>query len=85
MNHHKKGLKKLLDAVIDGQTGCLVITHKDRLLHHAIIIQIDGNSYRLKKHAVLLPQGLSHPRHSFSATHPPHHRGRPPKEKGEQQ
>lgn len=32
MDHHKKGLKKLLDAIIDGQIGRLVITHKDRLL-----------------------------------------------------
>lgn len=32
MNYHKKGLKKLLDAIIDGQVGRLVITHKDRLL-----------------------------------------------------
>ena len=32
MNYHKKGLKKLLEAVIDGQIGRLVITHKDRLL-----------------------------------------------------
>lgn len=32
MNYHKKGLKQLLDAVIDGQIGRLVITHKDRLL-----------------------------------------------------
>lgn len=32
MNYHKKGLKRLLDAVIDGQIGRLVITHKDRLL-----------------------------------------------------
>ncbi|MDX9701402.1 MAG: IS607 family transposase [Rhodocyclaceae bacterium] len=32
MNYHKKGLKKLLDAVIEGQVGRLVITHKDRLL-----------------------------------------------------
>lgn len=32
MNYHKKGLKKLLDAVIDGQVRRLVITHKDRLL-----------------------------------------------------
>jgi predicted site-specific integrase-resolvase len=28
----KKGLKRLLDAIIDGQVGRLVITHKDRLL-----------------------------------------------------
>jgi len=32
MNYHKKGLKKLLEAMIDGQVGRLVITHKDRLL-----------------------------------------------------
>ncbi len=32
MDYHKKGLRKLLDAIIDGQVGRLVITHKDRLL-----------------------------------------------------
>lgn len=32
MNYHKKGLRKLLDAVIGGSVGRLVITHKDRLL-----------------------------------------------------
>lgn len=32
MNYHKKGLKRLLDAVIGGRIGRLVITHKDRLL-----------------------------------------------------
>lgn len=32
MNYHKKGLKRLLDAIIEGQIGRLVITHKDRLL-----------------------------------------------------
>jgi predicted site-specific integrase-resolvase len=32
MNYHKKGLKKLLDAIIGGQIGRLVLTHKDRLL-----------------------------------------------------
>lgn len=32
MNYHKKGLKRLLNAVIDGEVGRLVITHKDRLL-----------------------------------------------------
>lgn len=32
MDYHKKGLKRLLDAVVEGQIGCLVITHKDRLL-----------------------------------------------------
>jgi putative resolvase len=32
MNYQKKGLKRLLDAIIDGQVGRLVLTHKDRLL-----------------------------------------------------
>lgn len=32
MDYQKKGLKKLLEAIIDGQIGRLVITHKDRLL-----------------------------------------------------
>jgi excisionase family DNA binding protein len=32
MNYHKKGLKKLLNAIIDDSVGRLVITHKDRFL-----------------------------------------------------
>jgi predicted site-specific integrase-resolvase len=32
MNYHKKGLKRLHDAIIAGRVGRLVITHKDRLL-----------------------------------------------------
>jgi putative resolvase len=32
MNYHKKGLKRLLNEVLDGSVGRLVITHKDRLL-----------------------------------------------------
>lgn len=31
MNHNKKDLKKLLNAVIEGRIGRLFITHKDRL------------------------------------------------------
>jgi DNA replication protein DnaC len=30
----------------------------DRLLHHAVVIQIDGNSYRLREHAALMPENL---------------------------
>lgn len=30
----------------------------DRLLHHAVVIQIEGNSYRLKTHAALMPENL---------------------------
>src|SRR5579871_5287279 len=32
MNYYKKGLKKLLNAILEGNVGRLVITHKDRLL-----------------------------------------------------
>ena len=32
MNYYKKGLKKLLNAIIEGDVGRLVLTHKDRLL-----------------------------------------------------
>ena len=30
----------------------------DRLLHHAIVIAIEGNSYRLREHAALIPEHL---------------------------
>lgn len=30
----------------------------DRLLHHAIVIEINGNSYRLREHADLIPESL---------------------------
>lgn len=32
MNYRKKGLKRLLDGVLEGRVGRLVLTHKDRLL-----------------------------------------------------
>ena len=49
----------------------------DRLLHHAVVVQIEGSSYRLRQHADLLAQ----PRHPSqpSAEAPPRRRGRPPK------
>jgi DNA replication protein DnaC len=30
----------------------------DRLLHHAVVIEIEGNSYRLREHAALMPENL---------------------------
>ena len=30
----------------------------DRLLHHAIVIQIEGSSYRLRQHADLVPENI---------------------------
>lgn len=30
----------------------------DRLLHHAVIIPVEGNSYRLREHAALIPEHM---------------------------
>lgn len=50
----------------------------DRLLHHAVVIQIEGASYRLRNHADLIPE---HTRAHAALTPPPppKRRGRPPK------
>ena len=46
----------------------------DRLLHHAVVIQIEGASYRLRGHAALIPE---HIRENAPITPPP-----PPKKRG---
>jgi len=55
----------------------------DRLLHHAVVVQIEGSSYRLRQHADLLPQT---PRPGLAAVAtdpaPSRRRGRPPKTVG---
>jgi DNA replication protein DnaC len=48
----------------------------DRLLHHAVVIQIEGSSYRLRQHADLMPDRLSAPP---APPLLPRRRGRPPK------
>jgi DNA replication protein DnaC len=50
----------------------------DRLLHHAVVVQIGGASYRLRAHADLIPE---HARAHATITPPPppKRRGRPPK------
>lgn len=50
----------------------------DRLLHHAIVIEIAGNSYRLREHAKLVPESLRLPPIS-ALSEPRKRRGRPPK------
>ncbi|ONU30320.1 ATP-binding protein, partial [Burkholderia cenocepacia] len=40
----------------------------DRLLHHAIVAQIEGTSYRLREHADLLPDHLRNRPSSLSQT-----------------
>lgn len=53
----------------------------DRLLHHAVVVQIEGSSYRLRQHAELMPE---HVRSKALITPPlsaptTRRRGRPPK------
>jgi IstB-like ATP binding protein len=50
----------------------------NRLLHHAVVIHIEGASYRLRQRADLIPENLLlGPLAGF--TPPPRHRGRPRK------
>jgi DNA replication protein DnaC len=50
----------------------------DRLLHHTVVIRIEGASYRLRRHADLLPDTTAARQTPQPAT-PPRRRGRPPK------
>jgi DNA replication protein DnaC len=56
----------------------------DRLLHHAVVIQIEGSSYRLREHADLLPETVRLKTHVSANPIPPtlKRRGRPPKNGG---
>jgi DNA replication protein DnaC len=50
----------------------------DRLLHHAVVVQIEGSSYRMRQHADLVPD---HVRSNSPLNPPPapKRRGRPPR------
>ncbi|HYH44136.1 MAG TPA: IS21-like element helper ATPase IstB [Thermoanaerobaculia bacterium] len=50
----------------------------DRLLHHAVVVRIEGASYRLRRHADLLPE-TSAARQTLQPDPTPRRRGRPPK------
>ena len=52
----------------------------DRLLHHAVVIQIEGSSYRLREHAALVPENLRARSMTTPAAEQPRRRGRPKKE-----
>jgi DNA replication protein DnaC len=56
----------------------------DRLLHHAVVVQIEGSSYRLRGHTDLVPE---HTRTNASILPPPapKRRGRPPKTKTQEE
>jgi hypothetical protein len=53
----------------------------DRLLHHVVVILIEGSSYRLRQHADLMPEYLRSkaPINSPFTAAVPRRRGRPPK------
>ena len=51
----------------------------DRLLHHAVVIQIEGSSYRLRQHAELVPEHIRSKTLISPPRPPPRRRGRPPK------
>jgi len=53
----------------------------DRLLHHAVVVQIEGSSYRLRQHADLMPEHLRSkaPIIAPFPASPLRRRGRPPK------
>jgi DNA replication protein DnaC len=53
----------------------------DRLLHHAVVVQIEGASYRLRQHAELVPEHIRSKAliHPPPTTAPPRRRGRLPK------
>jgi DNA replication protein DnaC len=50
----------------------------DRLLHHAVVVQIEGASYRLRGHADLIPEHVR-ANAPIAPPPPPKRRGRPPK------
>ena len=54
----------------------------DRLLHHAVVIQIEGSSYRMRQHADLLPESIRVP--AINPQPPPKRRARPPKDHSDQ-
>ena len=52
----------------------------DRLLHHAVVIHIEGASYRLREHTDLIPEHVR-ANAPISPPPPPRRRGRPPRNK----
>jgi len=54
----------------------------DRLLHHAVVVHIEGASYRLRQHADLFPEAMRQNGLAASpVTEATRRRGRPPKQR----
>jgi DNA replication protein DnaC len=53
----------------------------DRLLHHAVVVQIEGASYRVRQHADLIPENLRIRTPTAATPLPARRRGRPPKDR----
>jgi DNA replication protein DnaC len=51
----------------------------DRLLHHAVVVHIEGASYRLRQHADLVPEALRPKTLTNLLADGPRRRGRPPR------
>ena len=51
----------------------------DRLLHHAVVVHIEGASYRLRQHADLVPEALRPKTLATPVADAPRRRGRSPK------
>ena len=56
----------------------------DRLLHHATVVQIEGNSHRMRQHASRVPEAMR-PRSAAPPPPPGKRRGRPPKDRSDDQ
>lgn len=50
----------------------------DRLLHHAVVIQIEGSSYRMREHAALVPENIRNAA-AYQSAPQTRRRGRPSK------
>jgi DNA replication protein DnaC len=57
----------------------------DRLLHHATVVQIEGNSYRMRRHADLVPDTMRARPSVLPPPPPAKRRGRPPKDRSADQ
>jgi DNA replication protein DnaC len=57
----------------------------DRLLHHATVVQIEGNSYRMRRHADLVPEAMRARPAQPPPPPPAKRRGRPPKDRSADQ